>query len=69
MIIQDMVEKFGNLDATNESAESAIANYVLNNLKGGKRNHNSDKMFMQIAMQAYAKMLQDNGVKVQDWEI
>ena len=68
MIIQDMANKFGSLDATNQSAEGAISDYILNNLKGGKRNRVGDKSFMMIAIQAYAKMLQDNGVTVKEYE-
>ena len=69
MVIQDMVEKLGSLDATNQSAENAIADYILNNIKGGKRNRIGDKQLLVIAMQAYAKLLQDNGVKVEDYKI
>jgi hypothetical protein len=69
MVIQDMVETLGKLDATNQSSEAAIADFILNNLKMTKKQRPNDKTFIVIAIQAYAKMLQDNDVKVVDYQI
>lgn len=62
-----IAEEMSKLDATNYSAEDAIANYILSRLRGYKQNANGrhlDHDFVKTAIQAYAKILQDNGVKV-----
>ncbi len=69
MVIQDLVVRMGKLDATYQSSEGAIADFILNNIKGTSRSRASDKAFVAIAIQAYAKMLQDAGVKVVDYQI
>lgn len=62
-MIDTMVEIMGNLDATNCSSEEAIADYILANLKVFS-SHKNKKAFMVTAIQAYAKLLQNNGVKI-----
>lgn len=67
MDIQNMADIMGKLDATNCSSEEAIAEFILGNLIGYRKNVSqrpNDKAFIVIAIQAYAKLLQDNGVKV-----
>lgn len=59
--IGNMADILGKLDATYTSSEHAIASYLLNNLKGS----HADKVeLITTVLQAYAKMLQDAGVKV-----
>lgn len=62
-----IAEEMSKLDATNYSAEDAIANYIIGHLRGYRQNANGkhlDHDFVKTAIQAYAKMLQDEGVKV-----
>jgi hypothetical protein len=63
MSISELVEVFGKLDATDQSAEMAIATFILANVKLFK-NEMDKKIFLSDAIQAYAKLLQDAGVKV-----
>ena len=65
--IETIVNEFGKLDATNYSSEDAIANYILNHLRGYKHKNNGrnlDHEFIKVAIQSYAKLLQDHEVKV-----
>lgn len=65
--INVLAEEMGKLDATNYSSEDAIANWMLNHLRGYRSKSNGrnlDHEFVKTAIQAYAKLLQDNGVKV-----
>lgn len=63
MQINEMVEVFGKLDATNQGAEEAIAEFILANVKVFSSQKNK-KAFVANAIQAYAKMLQIHGVTV-----
>lgn len=65
--IQDTMAEMGKLDATNCSSEEAIARYIVSELDGyrkGSQHYATDVEFISQAIQAYAKLLQDNGVKV-----
>lgn len=62
MNIQTLVDVMGTLDATHQSSEAAIADFILATLKNSKGLNK--KAFLVSAIQAYAKLLQDNGVKV-----
>jgi hypothetical protein len=65
--ISDLAEKMGKLDATHQSSEAAIADWIMNSLGGYRRNsihRPQDKDFLIDAIQAYAKLLQDEGVTV-----
>lgn len=67
MSIAQMTEILGNLDATNCGDTEAVAYYLLNNLIGYRSKsvavHNDAKM-VAVIIQAYAKLLQDSGVKM-----
>ena len=63
MSINEMVEAFALLDATNQSAEEAIAEFIVSNERVFSSFKNK-KAFVANAIQAYAKLLQDAGVKV-----
>jgi len=57
----------GKLDATQQSSEAAIADFILGNLIGYRANSSqrpNDKAFVVTAIQAYAKLIQDAGVKI-----
>lgn len=65
--ISEMVETLGKLDATNCSSEDAIATHVLNKLKGYRASFavaQQDHEFIKTVIQAYAKLIQDTGVKI-----
>lgn len=67
--IEAIAEEMGKLDATNCSSEDAIANYILNHLRGYKHNGKGngrilDVDFVKVAIQSYAKLIQDAGVKI-----
>ena len=67
MDINNMVEVMGKLDATNQSSEATIADFILGDLIGYRTNSSqrpNDKAFIVTAIQAYAKMLQDADVKI-----
>ena len=68
MDISNTAKVLGSLDATNISSEAAIAEYLMHNLQGyhyQKRNvHNNDKLIIETVLQAYAKLIQDAGVKI-----
>lgn len=67
MNIQNMVELMSKLDATNQSSEASIADFIIGNLIGYRKNATNrpkDKAFIVTAIQAYAKMLQDADVKM-----
>lgn len=63
MDIRSMAENMGKLDATNQSSEAAIADFILANLKVFSSKQNK-KAFIVTAIQAYALLLQENEVKV-----
>lgn len=60
--IQVIAEEMGNLDATYISSERAIAHYIDGYIKGRRIDDRID--FIEAAIQAYAKLLQDFEVKV-----
>lgn len=65
--IQDIVTEFGDLNATAISSERAIAFCILRRLDGYRHNSKhlrEDADFLELALQAYAKLLQDHDVKV-----
>ncbi len=67
MNIRSMMEMMGTLDATNQSSEAAIAEFIINRLCGYRSNSvakPNDKAFIVAAIQAYALMLQEHDVKV-----
>lgn len=64
MNIRSMSEDMGKLDATNQSSEAAIADFILANLKVFSSRQNK-KAFIVTAIQAYALLLQESGVKVE----
>lgn len=65
MGIRELTEVFGKLDSTHIGAEKAIATFIVANLKVFKKD--GDKVgFVTNSIQAYAKLLQDSGVKVVD---
>lgn len=67
MNINQMAGLFGDLCATHFSSEEAVARHILRNLDGYNsttRTLQGDVEKMVIYIQAYAKLLQDAGVKV-----
>ncbi len=67
MNLTDIVELMNKLDATNQSSEGAIADFILGNLVGYRKNASqrpNDKAFIVVAIQAYAKLIQDAGVRI-----
>ena len=64
MNIRQIAEVLGKLDATNQSAEGAIADYILDQLKRNPQRPNK-KVLIATMLQAYAFMLQEAGVKVE----
>jgi hypothetical protein len=58
--ISELMEAFGKLDATNQSPEDSIAAFILANIKGS---HSEKRAFVANALQAYARLLQESGVK------
>lgn len=67
--VNQMTEHLGKLDATNCSSEEAIANFLMATLHGYafQRSHiaKNDTTLIVTVLQAYAKLLQDAGVKVE----
>lgn len=64
--IDQMVETLGKLPAPT-SSEDAIANYLMANISMNRsktRSRDQDRETIKAVLQAYAKMLQDEGVKV-----
>lgn len=67
MNISDTAEILGSLDATENSAEKAIAMFILRHMDGYKvttRTWQSDVERMAIYIQSYAKLVQNAGVKI-----
>ncbi len=66
--IAEKAEILGKLDATNRSSEEAIANHLMMLLRGYSFRSSSivkeDAKVIVDTLQAYAKLLQDAGVKV-----
>lgn len=65
--IEQWTEIFSRLDATTVSAEQAIANRILGDLSGYRINsqHRArDNMDLANALQAYARLVQEAGLKV-----
>jgi imidazolonepropionase-like amidohydrolase len=63
--IQHMTEVLGNLDATYMSDAEAVARYILAGTRGRYAVLDpADVDFIATVLQAYAKLLQDAGVKV-----
>jgi len=67
--IDTLKTTLGNLDATHISAEHAAAQYILNHLAGYRSNAKlssqiADRKFLETALQAYAKLVQEYGVKI-----
>lgn len=56
--------EMGRMDATNQSSEEAVADFILANLASLSQRKNK-KAFLVTAIQAYALLLQDAGVKVE----
>lgn len=64
MNIRQISEVIGNLDATNQSAEGAIADFVIDQLKINPQRANQ-KALIATVLEAYALLLQESGVKVE----
>lgn len=69
MVNKALIEKLGNADATNEGDASAVARLALGCLTGYRVNTNSkfkerDIKVLADILQAYAYMLQEEGIKV-----
>lgn len=64
--IQEMAKKLGDLDATHCSDAEATAEFILKHVAGYIYgvNHPHTVDFIATVLQAYAKLLQDAGVKV-----
>lgn len=64
--IEQLVQQFGALDATNCSSEEAISQRILGDLlgyRGNSSHRREDVEFLGNALQAYARLLQIHGVK------
>jgi hypothetical protein len=67
MDIDQLVKIFGDLDCTNCGDAEAVAQHIIGNLIGyrsGSTHRREDVAFLAVAVQAYAKLLQEHGVKV-----
>lgn len=64
MSIKELAEVFGKLDATHIGAEEAIATFILANVKVYSTQQ-AKTAFVAKAIQAYALLLQEHGVKVE----
>lgn len=65
-IIEAIKKQFGDLDATHVSAEEAIASRLLRDLDGydtGSGWMAADTAFLANALVAYARLLQEHGVR------
>lgn len=63
MNIRQIADVLGSLDASNQSSEAAIADFIIEQLKLNPQRPNK-KAFLVTVIQAYALLLQDSGVKV-----
>jgi hypothetical protein len=66
MDIDQLVRIFGDLDCTNCGDAEAVAQYIISNLIGyrsGSTHRREDVAFLGVAVQAYARLLQEHGVK------
>ncbi len=64
MDIRQISEVLGNLDATNQSSEGAIADWLIDQLKLNPKRPNK-KALIATVLEAYALLLQESGVKIQ----
>lgn len=64
MTVKELAEVMGKLDSTHTGAEEAIATFILANAKVFSSQKNK-VAFVSKAIQAYAFMLQEAGVKVE----
>ena len=64
MNTRQISEILGNLDATNQSVEGAIADFVIDQLKINPQRPNQ-KALIATVLEAYALLLQEGGVKVE----
>lgn len=62
--IVQWVEVIGNADATNEGDANAAARFILNSIIGQRNVSGGKVKELAKAMQAYAYLLQEAGVKV-----
>jgi hypothetical protein len=67
--LDEMVDTLGKLDCTNIGDLDAVANYLMAHITMGpasmvRQRHAKDRETIKLVILAYAKMLQDAGVKV-----